>query len=291
MNFKSVLALCALALVGANAADPTESAKYCYQNKGTFVDSRGIPDDDRFACVLPHKPGDENNGYCLTYNDVYECYTPGYGNMDYCDRHSSEFHNRGCGLGLGALLDHAYMDNKKHQESRDYCYKQKGSMFFEGFEGSPIDFRYACLLPYKEGDGNTKNCGSFGGHHVCYIPEHGNMPYCDRKSKYFNSRGCALGLGALYNVMVSADKRHNSSRTACLNKGGLFLENKTERRDRRYSCFLPERRNNTFCNSIDDFSGCYAKEYSNMNVCDKSTPEYNIKGCALGLGYLDQIKN
>jgi len=287
MQLKSVLAVCALALVGANAADSTQSAQYCYEHKGTFLDSRGYPDDDRFACFLPHKNGDENNAYCLTYNGLYGCYTPGYGNMDYCDRHSSEFHNRGCGLGLGALLDHVYMDDQNRQKSRDYCYKQKGSIFLEGSMGSPYDFRYACLLPHKEGDGNTKFCGGYDGQDVCYTPGYGNMVYCDKQSKYFNSRGCALGIGNLYDSMVLEDRKHNSSRTACKRKNGLFLDNPTDRSDRRFACLLPERSNSQkYCATINGKSGCYAPQYSNMNVCDKSSPEFHSRGCALGLSYL-----
>jgi len=285
MQLKSVLAICALAFAGANAVNPTQSAQYCYEHKGTFLDSRGYPDDDRFACFLPHKNGDENNAYCLTYNGLYGCYTPGYGNMDYCDRHSSEFHNRGCGLGFGALLDHAYMDDQKHHNSKDYCYKQNGSIFLEGSMISPIDTRFACLLPYKKGDENTKYCGKLGGKRVCYNPEYGNVHACDKETKYYNSRGCAKAIGNLYRGMVAEDEKHENSRVICDNKGGLFLDNPIENWDRRFACFLPER-NGNFCSGFGDFSGCYAPEYSNMNVCDKTTPEFNTKGCSLGLGYL-----
>jgi len=287
MNLKSILAFCALALVGANAADANQSAQYCYDKKGMFLDSRGYPDDTRFACLLPYKNGDENSKYCVTYGGQHVCYTPKYGNMNVCDLKSKEYHSRGCALGLGYLYDNAYMDDKRHQESRDYCYKQNGSMFLEGVMHSPLDKRFACLLPYKKGDENKKYCVVYGGQHVCYTPEYGNVYVCDVKSTYYNGRGCALGLGYLYDSMVNEDNKHNSSRTTCKRKNGLFLDNPTDRSDRRFACLLPGKSTTTkYCASINGKSGCYAKEYSNMNVCDMSSPEFHSRGCALGLGYL-----
>jgi len=287
MQLKSVLAFCALALVGANAVDSSQSAQYCYDHKGMYLDSRGFSDDTRFACLLPYKNGDENSKYCVNYGGQHVCYTPKYGNMSVCDLKSKDFHSRGCALGLGYLYDNAYMDDQKHQSSRDYCYKQKGSMFLEGTMSSPTDTRFACLLPYKNGDEKTKNCVVYGGQHVCYTQEYSNMIYCDLKSSYYHGRGCALSLGYLYDAMVAEDNKHNSSRTACKRKNGLFLENTTERWDRRFACLLPERANNNkYCASINGKSGCYAPQYSNMNICDMSTPEFHSRGCALGLGYL-----
>jgi len=285
MQFKNVLAVCALALAGANALSPNESAKFCYKNKGTFVDSRGYLDDDRFACFLPAKNASESNGYCLTYNNVFGCYT--HGNMDYCDRTSSEYNQRGCGISFGALVDHAYMDKLKHQNSRDYCYQQNGSIFLEGSIGNPVDTRFACLLPYQKGDENTKYCGKLGRQTVCYTPEYGNMHICDPQRKYFNKTDCAADIGKLYKYLVAEDEKHQYSSIECNNKNGLFLENTTQRWDRRFACLLPgSSSTEKYCASINGKSGCYAKEYSNMNVCDKSTPEFDAKGCALGLGYL-----
>jgi len=372
MQFKSVLAICALAFVGAKAVDKTESAEFCYENKGTFVDSRGNPEDDRFACFLPAKNASESNGYCFTFNDVLGCYT--HGNMDYCDRTSSEYNQRGCGISFGALVNTAYTDKQNHQNSKDYCYQQNGSIFLEGsmadtrfacllpyrkgdektkycgkfgterfcytpengnmhycnpqnkyynsescaedlsylyyhdyvaqhekHEYSVIvcdnndglfldnqteasDKRFACLLPYQEGDENTKYCGKYGSERFCYTPEYGNLPFCDAEKKYFDKENCAQNLGYLYyHGYVAENEKHQYSRIVCDNNDGIFLDNPDQPSDKRFACLLPGNSTDAYCATINGKTGCYAKEYSNMNVCDKSSKEFNAKGCALGL--------
>jgi len=286
MQLKNIISVCVLALAGVQAADRTQSAQYCYNKKGMFLEARSDPSDSRFACLLPKKNGDEKTKYCVTYDGFSGCYAANYGNINYCKVNTKDYNGRGCALGLGYLYDSIKADDNKHESSRIACYKVNGSMFLEGTMDSPIDKRFACLLPKKKNDEKTKYCVTYDNKSVCYAPEYGNIAYCDLKDKNYHGRGCALGLGYLYDALKAEDKRHASSKTACKNKKGIFFDNPNDRSDRRFACLLPGNSSNKYCATFDGKSGCYAKEYGNMPFCDMSSPEYNSRGCMLGLGYL-----
>jgi len=290
MNLKGLLSVLAVALVSVEAADRTESATYCYNKKGMFLENRTDPTDTRFACLLPQTSSTNCNAYyCVNYGgrDLY--YNPKYGNMEVCNKKSSQNHARGCALGMGYLYDSVYYDDQNYQKSNENCYKKNGSMFLYGqVNNPPIDHRYACLLPRtKNTNCNKYYCVNYGGKDLYYEPSMGNISYCDLSSTFSHGRGCALGLGYLYDSLVQEDNKHTSSKKTCLQKKGFFLDNPNERWDRRFACMLPGSSNNKYCVTFRGKSGCYAKEYSNMNVCDTASPEYNGRGCALGLGYLE----
>jgi len=89
-----------------------------------------------------------------------------------------------------------------------------------------------------------------------------------------------LSLGLLVIASVSADK--SSSRTACNKKKGYFLESPTEPNNNVYICLLPYNSNvdKGYCAYINGFDGCYERTLSNVNFCNKSSNEFNSRGCA-----------
>jgi len=212
MQLKNIISVCVLALAGVQAADRTQSAQYCYNKKGMFLEARSDPSYSRFACLLPKKNGDEKTKYCVTYDGFSGCYAANYGNINYCKVNTKDYNGRGCALGLGYLYDSIKADDNKHESSRIACYKVNGSMFLEGTMDSPIDKRFACLLPKKKNDEKTKYCVTYDNKSVCYAPEYGNIAYCDLKDKNYHGRGCALGLGYLYDALKAEDKRHAPAR-------------------------------------------------------------------------------
>jgi len=182
-------------------------------------------------------------------------------------------------------------DDKKREDSEIPCL-QKGGIFLEN-EHDVTDFRFACLLPKKRGDGSKKYCATYDEHNVCYAPEYGNISYCVKDDKNFNSRGCALGLGYLYDMKRFEDEKREKSKKTCPQKGGYYLENPEEIKDKRFACLLPKKNGDEqtkYCVTYDDIPLCYSVELSNIDYCDSSSLEYHSRGCALGLGYLWRFK-
>jgi len=172
--------------------------------------------------------------------------------------------------------------------SRTQCLKKNG-MFLEN-PSDVTDERYACFLPASNYSDKTKYfCGTTNDFYGCYEKTLGNMSYCDKSSKEFNSKGCHLGTDYLSNMIYFERQRHQEAKDNCKIEGGQFFE-AISPNDFRYACFLPRssfsNTSNLFCGGYDGFEGCYAKQYGNMNYCDKSSKEFHSRGCALGVGYL-----
>jgi len=291
MQLKSILAVCALALVGVSADTRTDSSRACNKKNGLFLEARDDPSDTRYACLVPQQYGDENSKYCVTYDDMPLCYEPSLGNINYCVLNHKEYNSRGCALGLGYLYDMVKFDDQKHQSSKTTC-KQKKGYFLENTHDI-TDNRFACLLKKKRGDERTKYCVTYDGISLCYQPDLGNISYCDSSNKNYHSRGCALGLGYLWDMLKFENEKRENCRSTCTKKGGYLLENTQDKNDERFACLLPEKNGDEqtkYCVTYDDIPLCYEPELGNIDYCDKSSLEFNSRGCALGLSYLWNYK-
>jgi len=287
MNLKSILSVCALAIVAVNADKRTESSKACNKRNGIFLEARDDPSDTRYACLAPPQEGDEKTKYCVTYDGWHICYQPDLGNINYCDYNSSEYHSRGCALGLGYLYNEVKDDDKKHNSSLNTCY-QKGGIFLDN-NHDVSDTRFACLLPRRYGDEKTKYTVNYDGRSLTYAPELGNISYCVLDNKNYHSRGCALGLGYLYNMYRDEQEKRDKSRKTCPQKGGIYLENYEEPTDRRFACLLPKRygdEKTKYCVTYDNKNLCYAPDLGNIDYCEYNNENYHGRGCAMGLSYL-----
>jgi len=291
MNLKSILAVCALALVSVNADARTDAARQCNKKNGLFLESREDPSDTRYACLTYHAQGDERTKYCVNYDDMPLCYEKSLGNIGYCKKNTWEYNGRGCALGLGYLYNMYKDDNKKHDLSKKECPK-KGGIFLE-MTNDVTDFRYACLLPEKRNDENTKYCVTYDDKPLCYASEYGNIGYCNKGDSNYNGRGCALGLGYLYDMYRFENEKRQLCRDTCTQRGGYRLENPQDPEDKRFACLLPKKRNdeNTkYCVTYDDIPLCYDPDLGNIAYCELNSLEYNSRGCALGLSYLWNYK-
>eukprot|EP00833_Pecoramyces_ruminatium_P006540 jgi/Orpsp1_1/1180572/evm.model.c7180000073952.1 len=291
MNVKNILTVCALILAAANA-DKTESSKACLQKKGIFLEARNDPSDTRYACLSKKKHGDERKKYCVNFDGKKLCYNPKLGNMNYCDLKSKEFNGRSCSLSLGYLYDMVKFDDQKHKSSKQSCVQNNG-VFLERIN-DPTDKRFACLLPKNNGDERSKYCATFNNKDLCYAPDFGNIAYCELNNKNYNSRGCALGLGYLWD-MSNIDKE--SIKNTCQQKNGYFLENTSDPSDNKYACLLPKNNGDEktkYCVNYDNKDLCYAPELGNLSYCDLTSSERNGRECAVVLTYLwenSDIKN
>eukprot|EP00833_Pecoramyces_ruminatium_P004708 jgi/Orpsp1_1/1178740/evm.model.c7180000066547.1 len=268
MNVKNILTVCALILAAANA-DKTESSKACLQKKGIFLEARNDPSDTRYACLSKKKHGDERKKYCVNFDGKKLCYNPKLGNMKYCDLKSKEFNGRSCSLSLGYLYDMVKFDDQKHKSSKQSCVQNNG-VFLESIN-DPTDKRFACLLPKNNGDERSKYCATFNNKDLCYAPHLGNIAYCELNNKNYNSRGCALGLGYLWDMsnfenQGNDSNKKESSKNTCQQKHGYFLENANDSSDNRYACLLPKNNGDEktkYCATFNNKDLCYASDLSN----------------------------
>jgi len=170
--------------------------------------------------------------------------------------------------------------------SGQYCLQNNG-MFLQGMDSS--DTRYACLAPYKNGDENTKYCVVFDGKHLCYDPNYGNINSCKVNSWEYNGRGCSLGLGYLHTQYTNYNNAKSAAKTKCNRSKGVFLEPKNDPSDTRYGCMLfnaPGDENTKYCGVFNGYHLCYAPELGNIEFCNRSSSQYNSRGCAMSLSYL-----
>jgi len=291
MNLKTIFATLAVAFVTVRADVKHDNSRKCNQMNGLFLEARDDPSDTRYGCLAPKQYGDDQNKFCGGYDGMQLCYIPELGNINYCNMSSWEYNSRGCNLGVNYLYHNVMNDDKKHQSSEITCI-QKGGIFLEN-EHDITDFRFACLLPKKRNDEKSKYCATYDGKSVCYEPDLGNISYCDKKNMNYNSRGCYLGLGYLYDMKRFEDEKRNESKKSCSRKGGYYLENPEEPTDKRFACLLPKKNGddkNKYCVTYDEIPLCYSPDLSNIDYCDYDSLDFNSRGCALGLGYLWRFK-
>ncbi|ORX65142.1 hypothetical protein BCR32DRAFT_286657 [Anaeromyces robustus] len=287
MNLKSIFTICALALVSVRAEDRSTCNRKCIKQNGFFIEARDDPSDNRYGCLLPKKNGDERSKYCVNYGNNDLCYEPSLGNINTCVYYNREFNGRGCAMSLYYLYNNIINDDKKYNLSKNTCY-QKNGMFLVNDHDS-TDHRFACLLPEKSGDSKTKYCVNYDNRDLCYQKDLGNLSYCILNDKNFHSRGCALSLGALYSTIKSDERKRDLSRATCIKRNGYYLENTQTPSDTRFSCLLPEKTGDSqtkHCVNYDSKDLCYEPDLGNMNYCVLNDPDYNSRGCALGLSAL-----
>jgi hypothetical protein len=289
MNFKNLLALCVLAVAAVKADDRTKSHKACVRKNGIFIEDVADPNNNNYGCLLPEEEGDKYWKYCVGYDGMNLCYTPEYGNMDVCVNWSDKFNSRGCAMGLWALYDAQKKNQEKLDSSKKTCYKTSGSIFIEAVGDENVDKRFACLTPQKSGDSGKYYCVGYDGKNLCYRPELGNITYCDLKSKDYHSRGCALGLGYLYDAVKLDLQKRQKSEKICKQKNGIMLKSDDNSSDRRFACLLPEQSGDNqvkYCVGFGGKNVCYDQQYGNMPYCDLKGDQFHSRGCALSLGYL-----
>lgn len=293
MQFKSLLAVFAVALVSVRADHKTESHITCNKKNGIFIENIADPNNNKYGCLLPEQEGDQYWKYCVGYDGMNLCYTPDLGNMDVCVRWGSEFDGRGCAMGLWAFYSATKNNDQKLQSSKNTCYKTSGSMFLENVGNESLDKRFACLMPEKKGDSSKYYCVGYGGKELCYRPDLGNITFCDLKSKDFHGRGCALNLGYLYDSVYLDQQKREKSEKICKQKKGMWLRSADQPSDRRFACLLPEQSGDAqkkYCVGFGGRNVCYTQDYGNMPYCELKGDQFHSKACALGLGYLyDQL--
>jgi len=217
MQLKNILAVFALALVSVNA-DKTSSHRRCNQINGVFLESRYDPKDTRYGCIIPDTYGTEQKSgkkFCTKLDTGVYCYEKDLGNIDFCVLNGKNYNSRGCVMTLGYMFLDIKKDEEKRESSLSYC-KQKKGMYLSSMD--PADKRYACLLPKKSGDEKTKYCVTYDGKNLCYDKNYGNIGYCEINGPYYNGRGCALGLGYLYDEIKMEETKRNESRSTCYQK-------------------------------------------------------------------------
>eukprot|EP00833_Pecoramyces_ruminatium_P006049 jgi/Orpsp1_1/1180081/evm.model.c7180000072107.1 len=292
----------------------------CQQKNGYFLENTSDPSDNKYACLLPKNNGDEKTKYCVNYDNKDLCYAPELGNLSYCDLTSSERNGRECAVVLTHLWENSDIKNQgnesnKKESSKNTC-QQKHGYFLENANDSS-DNRYACLLPKNNGDEKTKYCATFNNKDLCYASDLSNLSECELNNKNYNSRGCALGLGYLWDISErngrecavvlthlwensdiknqgNESNKKESSKNICQQKHGYFLENANDSSDNRYACLLPKKSDDEktkYCASFNNKDLCYASDLSNVSECDMNNSQYNSRGCTLGLGYLWDMSN
>jgi len=289
MYLKSILAVCALALVGVNADARTDAHRNCIKKNGIFLEARDDPSDTRYGCLTSMRDGDGWSKYCVNYDGSDLCYEPSLGNINYCVYNHREYNGRGCALSLSALWSSIKNDDKKYESTKKACPRKKG--YFLENNHDLTDKRFACLTP---NNGNTRNkyCVTYDDIAMCYEPNLGNISYCDSNNKNYHGRGCAMGLSYLWNVKKDDDQKRELSRATCIKRSGWYLENTSDKTDTRFACLQDYSRaeNRDYCVTYDDNHICYTNRLSNIDYCEKNHPDFNSRGCALGLSYLWQFK-
>jgi len=284
MQLKSILAVCALALVGVNADAKTDAHRACLAKGALFIEARDDPSDTRYGCLTNMQSGDGKSKYCVNYDGSDLCYEPSLGNINSCVYNHREYNGRGCAYSLSYLYKNVMNDEADYQATKKNCPQKKG--YFVENNHDLTDHRFACLLP-SNGSSNGRYCVTYDGINLCYERVLGNIAYCDSTDKNYHGRGCAMSLGGLWEIKKQDDQKRELSKSTCSKKGGYYLES-PDKSDSRFACLQEKSKaeNTYICHTYSGKNVCYNERLSNIDACVQGDPDYNGRGCAYSIGYL-----
>ncbi|ORX75957.1 hypothetical protein BCR32DRAFT_296576 [Anaeromyces robustus] len=214
MNFKTILSLAALSLIGANAAPVNNECQCNNRCQGYLVQFS----ENAYTCLTPANFYTLRGKHCINVKGHFSNQTNIYcvdeenSNVNLCNKSSNGYNYDQCTRNLYFAARSMSLEisiyNEDQVKAEVFCQRRKG-YYLES-----DDEQYVCLDINDKEDNNRPECVTIEGdnnHTYCPSETDTNVDFCDPKKEGYDSEKCFRFLrmaASQNNVKLGSNNKH-----------------------------------------------------------------------------------